>query len=506
MDFLVNPATGFAPLSVQFINQTVTDSAIFTWDFGDGSSSSETNPQHTYVTPGIYTVNLMASNPAGSGVKVMPGMINVRSGTPPTADFVGAPITGFAPLTVIFGDTSTGGVNGWSWEFGDGSTGMVKAPVHDYTIPGTYTVKLTVTSEEGSGVEEKAGFISVLEGEGVTPAFTSEPATGNAPFTANFADHSSGAVSGWNWDFGDGSTSTEQNPSHTYATSESFEVSLVVMDESGDASELASGSDIGVQDGVGPTAGFTMDVGPVDFESIAVFDALDGRVAGPQGSFATTQIDEEDTLVALTVSFKDSSSSPTADIAGYEWDFGDGTKSGQKDPVHTFIGTRDAVFTVTMTVQDSKGVDSVTKPSFISMADGVEIKQEEEAEPTATPTSPVSECEGGGAPSSMSVSPNPLVIGRSGRAVVRMRVMQEKAGIFGTRETGCAMDVSVECVNGCENMTIGTKSPRTNRFGVARTGVTVKRRRGATGGLLGKGQIVITAGGVSYDIPVLFGR
>lgn len=145
-----------------------------------------------------------------------------------TADFT----KGAAPLTVHFTDQSTGVVISWLWNFGDGATSTEQNPVHTYTVPGTYTVSLTATSPEGTtDTETVAGYIVVtgVEQE-LEVSFEFAPNLGTRPLLVQFTDTtvSSEAIVSWLWRFGDGSTSTEQNPAHIYRVPGLFSVSLTV--------------------------------------------------------------------------------------------------------------------------------------------------------------------------------------------------------------------------------------------------------------------------------------
>ena len=129
----------------------------------------------------------------------------------PTAEFSGTPTSGTVPLAVSFTDLSTGSVTGWAWDFGDGATSSAQNPSHTYTAAGTYTVALTATGSGGSNTNTKVGFIPVTEPAPVA-GFSGTPTSGTAPLTVSFSDQSTGAVTSWAWDFGDGNTSSAQNP------------------------------------------------------------------------------------------------------------------------------------------------------------------------------------------------------------------------------------------------------------------------------------------------------
>ncbi|HKM24197.1 MAG TPA: PKD domain-containing protein, partial [Corynebacterium sp.] len=131
---------------------------------------------------------------------------------------------GTAPLIVQFTDLSTGGPTSWLWTFGDGNTSAAQNPVHTYTTAGTYSVNLTATNEYGSDYELKTDYITVYGP--VTAQFTATPTAGIAPLTVQFTDLSGGRPTSWAWTFGDGGTSSEQNPQHTYTTAGTHTVTL----------------------------------------------------------------------------------------------------------------------------------------------------------------------------------------------------------------------------------------------------------------------------------------
>jgi PKD repeat protein len=151
----------------------------------------------------------------------------------PIAAFSATPTTGNAPLTVKFTDESTGTITSWLWDFGDGKTGTAKNPSHKYANPGTYSVSLTVTGPEGTNTKNIANYITVNP---VTPvaAFSATPTTGNAPLTVKFTDESTGTITSWLWDFGDGKTGTAKNPSHKFTKAGRYSISLKVSGPGGE--------------------------------------------------------------------------------------------------------------------------------------------------------------------------------------------------------------------------------------------------------------------------------
>jgi PKD repeat protein len=162
--------------------------------------------------------------------------------SPPVADFTGSPTSGTAPLTVNFTDSSTGRVDSWSWNFGDGGTSSAQNPAHTYTAAGTYNVSLAVTGPGGTDTDVKTGYITVSTPSPAPVAdFTANPVTGPAPLTVQFTDQSTGTISSWDWNFGDGFSSTVQNPGYTYNTAGLYTVSLKVTGPGGSNTKTKTG-------------------------------------------------------------------------------------------------------------------------------------------------------------------------------------------------------------------------------------------------------------------------
>ncbi|HEX4931344.1 MAG TPA: PKD domain-containing protein, partial [Gaiellaceae bacterium] len=225
-EFSADQAAGVAPLTVAFTDRSSGAPAGWAWNFGDGGASTAQNPTHVYAAAGTYDVSLVATNTNGSDTETKAGFITVTAGIPaPTADFSATPTSGAEPLAVTFTDLSTGSPSSWSWSFGDGATSTQPSPVHLYGVPGTYTVELTVTNPTGSSTKTRAGLVTVTALPAPVASFDGTPTVGTTPLTVGFSDRSSGVISSWAWDFGDGTTSTLASPPHVYAAAGTYDVS-----------------------------------------------------------------------------------------------------------------------------------------------------------------------------------------------------------------------------------------------------------------------------------------
>lgn len=184
-------------------------------------SDSRFNAIPHEITHGTYTIGGVANKP-------------------PKADFSYSPTNPTVSDTVQFTDASgdpDGSIASWTWEFGDGGTSTEKSPSHKYANPGTFTVRLTVTDNKGA-TDTVAKSVKIFEATVKPPKadFTSSPASPKPGESVKFTDKSTdpdGSVVSWSWEFGDGATSTEQNPTHAYAKAGSYTVKLTVTDNVG---------------------------------------------------------------------------------------------------------------------------------------------------------------------------------------------------------------------------------------------------------------------------------
>ena len=161
-DFTANTTSGASPLTVQFTSTSTGWPGHWLWEFGDGTTSSEENPVHTYAADGTYSVSLTVGNMGGRDYTARSDYIRVS--LLPVIFFSVNQTYGIAPLAVQFTDTSSGNPTAWLWDFGDGATSTSQSPVHRFGTPGTYPVSLAATNANGTATRTVPGLIQVLNG------------------------------------------------------------------------------------------------------------------------------------------------------------------------------------------------------------------------------------------------------------------------------------------------------------------------------------------------------
>ena len=144
--------------------------------------------------------------------------------------FMSSPSYPKAGQEVQFADTSTGSPTSWQWNFGDGSTSTEQNPRHAFAAQGFYKVSLTAGNNAGSRVKSRT--MTVMASAG-TASFTFNPSSPQTGKAIQFTDTSSNSPTSWQWHFGDGTTSTTENPSHTYGAAANYTVTLNATGTSG---------------------------------------------------------------------------------------------------------------------------------------------------------------------------------------------------------------------------------------------------------------------------------
>ncbi|MCB9233932.1 MAG: PKD domain-containing protein [Bacteroidia bacterium] len=325
------PLTGCAPLSVHFTDLSQPGSGTLTqwlWDFGDGTNSTQANPTHLFKNPGNYPVTLFVSNSHGcqDGFTIT-NYIHVLD--TPVAAFLANPNSACtAPATFSFVNNTTGSAPlSYQWVFGDGGTSNAGFPSHTYQNSGNFNVTLIATNVHGcKDTLVEPNYINIGS---ITANFTAAPLSGCPGTTVNFTDASLGGVGAWNWDFGDGFTSTLQNPSHTYANPGNYTVTLIASNGPGCSNQVIKTSYITIH--------------PI-----------------PVISFTA------DTTEACSLPFTVHFTNNTVGGAYYVWHFGDGTTSTQTNPTHTY--TTEGTFDVKVYAISAGGcADSLEITTYIQV-------------------------------------------------------------------------------------------------------------------------------------------
>lgn len=400
--FEASVTAGDAPLTVAFTDLSTGPATSWAWDFGDGATSTLQSPVHTYTAPGVYTVRLEASNVSGAStleraalitvaapppIRVFPAVadayvksssptrnygaepeLRVRAGDVVYRSYVKFSVTGLpaAPLVsarlrlhVTDGSDVGGALHVVPTTWTEGALTYANAPTPAGTpvatlgavsasttveldvLPvlagnGTYAFALQSTSTNSALFASRESGLApelVLEiGPAVAPVadFSATPVSGLEPLTVRFTDTSANFPTSFEWDFGDGATSTTRDPVHTYTDPGTYSVVLRASNEAGTGERVATDL-VTVLPAVVPTASFS---------------------AAPLTGNAP-----------LAVTFTDTSAgNPTS----WSWDFGDGALGSGPTPVHTY--TTPGTFDVTLLVSTGAGSDYVTRQALIVVA------------------------------------------------------------------------------------------------------------------------------------------
>lgn len=227
VDFTVSDTGGCSPLNVQFTDKSVANTGTissYAWDFGDGTTSTSPSPLHTYSINGDFTINLKVTNSTGCS-KILTRVNNIHVTQKPKADFTSSSSSSncTVPIKVSFTNTSSGdGIRSYLWDFGDGTTANTQNSDHDYTRAGVFNVKLLIVNQFGcSDTITKSVSIGSEKANFTGPDNVCE---GSA---ASFVNTSTPAVFASSWTFGDGTASSQANPTKTFNTAGTYTVKLV---------------------------------------------------------------------------------------------------------------------------------------------------------------------------------------------------------------------------------------------------------------------------------------
>ncbi|NNV55857.1 PKD domain-containing protein [Limnovirga soli] len=341
-DFSISNPTGCIPLTVNFTDKSKAGAGTISnwfWDFGDGNIASTANTSHVYTTSGSNTVVLQVTNSFGCKNEITkPAAINASDGVTADFSYVSPDVCNF-PSPVQFTNNCKGtGVLKYNWNFGDSTSSTQTSPSHIYNKTGTYSVKLTVSNANGcTDIITKQ--ITILHAQASFTAADTTCLGTNVLFTSTTNPSPASVV----WDFGDGSSATAVNGSHTYNTVGTYQVLMV--------SNFAGGCSDSV------------------IKKITV-------VSGPVAAFGA--LDSVSCAIPFKATFQNKS---TGSGNTYKWDFGDGkTASGVIPPNnYTAYGSYNVTLTATNKYgcTDTKTINNcvVLSPMTITGISGINDKR-----------------------------------------------------------------------------------------------------------------------------------
>ena len=196
----------------------------------------------TVSDDGSYTINYYAVDNVGNAEIAKSASFTIQKNKPPVADFTWLPENPFDTETITFNASSSydedGSIVGYTWQFGDGSTGTGLTAEHKYADNGTYVVKLTVEDDKGATTSVEKTII--VSNKAPVASFSIDPlhpyVKQNITFTSLSVDED-GSIANYTWQFGDGNMSYTKNPVHSYAKKGNYTVKLTVRDNDGATDE-----------------------------------------------------------------------------------------------------------------------------------------------------------------------------------------------------------------------------------------------------------------------------
>jgi PKD repeat protein len=358
------------------------------WDFGDGNTSDEINPSHIYQNPGTYIVSLIIENFCSSDIQTTE--VNILENLP-TADFSQSSAVMCEGNSILFTNNSSGALSyQWQFEGGTPSQSTEENPVIVYQTPGVFDVSLTAINEDGETSKVKENAITIIEIPSAD--FNIDKNENTVSLTIVNSDLSP------SWDFGDGNTSTEINPIHTYSQSGQYVITMTVSNDCGSESmqkaviietnTITSSFSVSSRNICEGSSTLYNDLTEDADERIWIFEGgipSQSTEATPNilylqdGSFDVTLISKNqfssDTLVLadhIVVGNRPSADfnfvvSDTAVVftntsdsfSSVNWTFGDEQGSQEIDPTHIY--STSGTYTVTLTVTNECGSDVIAK-------------------------------------------------------------------------------------------------------------------------------------------------
>ena len=315
--FSVDTTVGCVPFTVDFNQFTVNGSNNQSWDFDDGNFSNLYSPSHTFTDSGTYQVSLAVSNACNFDTAYK----TIRVNSSPNIEFNVIDDTLCAGSVFQFNNLSDNGISN-NWDFGDSTYSYITNPTHIFTDSGNYRVILTGSSLTNNCEAYDSVDLVVLPYPVITA--TSDTSNGCIPLPVNFSS-TVNSVGYYLWDFGDGNTSTVDNPTHTYTSDGYYSVNVRFEDFSGCVDSFD-------------------------------FDIIPHPVPSP--SFIPIQLDT--CVLPINYNFQNNS----IGASSYNWDFGDGNNSINTLPDNSYISSGN--YTIKLVASNTYGCsDSITSSIFV---------------------------------------------------------------------------------------------------------------------------------------------
>lgn len=324
------PTTVCAGSAVQFTDNSSAGANVWLWNGGAAGTSSQQNPTFVFQTAGTYTISLSSMNSVSGCNATVSKTVQVIAATQP--DFTASDPSGCSPVTINFQNTS-GATGTYTWIFGDGQTFSGQTPPpHIYTGNGSYDVSLAITDANGCvDTLTKTGYVNVSD---ITAEFSATPIDGCDPIDVVFTDASTtpssttSPIVSWNWNLGNGQTSTSATPPTQTYNEGKYDITLIVKTANGCADTVKREEYIKV--GTKQQASFTY---------------------MPITSCVKTDIEFTNTSII-------NPSVDTTEIV-WDWDFGDENNSSDKNPDHQY--SKDTGYFDVQLVVDYRGCKDTMK-------------------------------------------------------------------------------------------------------------------------------------------------
>ncbi|MFM1829485.1 MAG: hypothetical protein RL624_1726 [Bacteroidota bacterium] len=307
-----------APKTITFTNQsTGANNPSYLWNFGDGVTSSLSNPTHTYANLGTYSVSLLITTNNGCS-KILTKTNYITLIDQPNAAFTASLTSAcVAPLLTTFTATSNQSNVSYNWDFGDNTSGIGNPISHTYTSIGNYTIKLIATNTAGCAD-------TIIQSNYITISAPTASFTVGSNLCQNqavsFTNTSSPTGGTYTWNFGDGTSSTQANPSHSYTNPGTYMVKLLAQN------------------------------------GTCIDSFLQTIIIKPSPNASFTAAPTSPCTAPGIVNFTNTSTG--SGISNYLWSFGDGATSILNSPSHTYTSFNQ--FTVQLTVTNNVGCSSTS--------------------------------------------------------------------------------------------------------------------------------------------------